>query len=121
MPGDILMLDFCLFRSNNANFSDATQLIMRDGTECGSFDIAPEFDTPYRAGISTDLQAGTVTFTIDDVERVHTITTAAFEPDATRQFISTQARASSGSTVVGYFSITELLLMLRVSLGWKSV
>ncbi len=75
---------------------------MQDGTECGDFGIVPEMDTPYSASINTDLEAGTMTLTVDGAERVHTITTAAFEPDLAKQFISVQARASAGSTVVGY-------------------
>ena len=101
-PGDVRSLEYCLFRSNTADFSDATELVMQDGTECGNFGIAPELDRPYSVGINIDLEVGTVTFTVDGVERVHTITTAAFAPDATQQFISAQARASAGSTVVGY-------------------
>lgn len=101
-PNDVRELSYCLFRSNTADFTDAIELIMQDGTECGDFGIVPDLDTPYSARINTDLQAGTVTFTVDGVERVHTITTAAFAPDGARQFISAQARASAGSTAIGY-------------------
>ena len=101
-PSDIRQLTYCLFRANTADFSDATELVMQDGTECGDFGIVPDLDTPYSVSINTDLQAGTVTFTADGVERVHTITTAVFAPDGARQFISAQARASAGSTAIGY-------------------
>ena len=43
-----------------------------------------------------------MTFTVDGVERVHTITTSVFKPDGTLQFLSAQARASAGSTAVAY-------------------
>ncbi len=101
-PNDVRQLTYCLFRANTADFSDSTELVMQDGTECGDFGIVPNPDTPYSVSINTDLQAGTVVFTVDGVERVHTITTAVFAPDGARQFISAQARASAGSTAIGY-------------------
>lgn len=95
-------IEYCLFRANTADFSDATELVMQDGTECGDFGISAELDTSYNVGISTDLTAGTVTFSVDDVERIHTITTMVFKPASDGQFISAQARASAGSTAVAY-------------------
>ena len=49
--GGIRELIYCLFRANTADFSDSTELVMQDGTECGDFGIVPDLDTPYNASI----------------------------------------------------------------------
>jgi len=99
---DSLELQYCLFRSDDADFSTATELVMQDGTECGEFTTVAELDTSYNVAINSDLAEGTVTFAVDEEEQVHPITTAAFLPANDRQFINVQTRATAGSTAIAY-------------------
>lgn len=98
-PSNSMTLEYCLFRSNNADFSSGTELIMGGGSNCGDFSITPGLDTAYTVSIAIDRVGGTMLFTANGVERTHTITTAAFTPDPTQMYSDcARARRSRGSS-----------------------
>ena len=100
--GSGLVGEYCLIRSDADDFSESTDLADgMDDERCPTFDLAVSPDTVYRARLSLDQEAKTVTFGLGEEAVVYDITTDVFKRDGT---LRAQARMANGATgtVVGY-------------------
>jgi hypothetical protein len=100
-PAETVVLEYCAYRSNTADFSDAVELIQEAGSDCGEFGVSADYDVPYAVSITVDRTAGTMIFVANDIERQFDIPTVAFAPPE-KQFINVQARSANGSTAVAF-------------------
>lgn len=100
-PGEDVVLEYCAFRANDADFSDVVELVGQDGDTCGRFGIDAEYDVPYAVSIDVDRATGTLLFGADGVERRYDIPTDAFAPPPDR-FTSVQVQAEGGSTAIAF-------------------
>ncbi len=91
--------EYCAFRSNSSDFSDATELLT-GGETCPRFSAVPALDTPARVLVSIDRDRGVLIFGVDDEVIEYTITTGIFTPHD--YFNGVRVRAEDGSRVVGY-------------------
>lgn len=92
-------VQYCAYRSNDANFDDTSELFGGDPDKCPRFDITPELDTAYQAFVSLNREAATLTVGFNGETKVYNIPTSI---NNTRPFNGVRARTSDGSTVVAY-------------------
>ena len=94
-------VQYCAFRSNDAQFDDTVELIAGNGDECGRFDLAIALDTSYPMSIELDRERAALVYTVGPETREYAITTDILDPG--RPFNGAIVRATGGSTGVGYF------------------
>lgn len=92
--------EYCAFRSNASDFSDATELLGTDGETCPRFTSVPELDTPVTLVLSVDRELGVMTFSAGDETAEFTITTERFIPHSF--FNGLRVRASDGSQLISF-------------------
>jgi len=99
-PSETVVLQYCAFRSNDADFSDSLALIPEEsgGNDCSRFDIQAEFDTPYAVSIELDREAGTLIFSANDAVNTFAIPTPIFRADGA--IPASAGRSSGGSTAI---------------------
>lgn len=90
--------EYCLFRSDDANFDDRTGLL-EGGSRCADFPTRLEFDTPYRIALELDREAATVRFRLDGFDIVQSLVTGAFEGSDPRAGLFTST-PENGTSVV---------------------
>lgn len=95
-------IEYCLVRSNTADFSDTLDLLAEGDRDCTDSGIDAALDTEYAASLELDREAGTLRFTVDDAELVYPIATPIFAVEDGRFFIGTGPRAFNGSTAISY-------------------
>ena len=97
---------YCVFRANNGDFSDATELLSglvnpnQDNSDCPRFNVTPALDTTYSASVSIDREMAQLNFSFAGESVVYDIGTDVF--DAFGSFNGAQVRTSSDSMVIGY-------------------
>jgi len=90
----------CAWRSNDENFSAATDLLSGSTETCARFpNVVPEFDTAYPVFFQLDREAATLTFGFNGETVVHNISTAI---NTTGPFHGVRARTSDNSKVVAW-------------------
>ncbi len=90
----------CAFRSNDANFDSASELIGGDTENCPRMSFVPEFDTEYPASMKLDRANATLSYSFADEVFVYNIPTGIFENEDA--FNGVRARAGSGAMVIAF-------------------
>lgn len=93
-------IEYCAFRSNNSDFSDATELLGDDGETCPRFTAVPALDTPVQLVVAIDRSRGVLQFAAGEETAEYTIATGIFTPH--NYFNGVRVRAGGGSRLVGY-------------------
>lgn len=96
------LIEYCLVRSNTADFSDTLDLLADGGRDCTDSGIEAALDTPYAATLELDREAGTMRFAVNESELVYPIATPIFPVEDGRFFIGTGPRAFNGSNAIVY-------------------
>jgi len=91
----------CLFRSDDAAFQEVTGLLGDAGEFCLPIGDAA-FDTEHVASVAIDRDAGDIVWTVDGVERRHTITTPINALGEDRQSLRIGVTAIDGVTAIGF-------------------
>jgi len=93
-------VQYCAWRSNVDDFSDATQLIGNDPSNCPRFSIVPQLDTPYFMSVELDRDNAMVLYTFDSNTIEYPIATEIFSTSS--PFNGVRARTSPGAKVVAF-------------------
>lgn len=93
-------IEYCAFRSNTSDFSDAVQIVGNDSENCPRFTTVPTLDTPLDLLVSLDRERGVLVFSAGDESAEHSITTGIFTPSSFFNGIS--GNAFDGSRLVGF-------------------
>lgn len=98
-----LVGEYCVIRSDAPDWSVSTDLAdQMDNDRCPTFDLEVAEDTFYKASISLDEQARTLTFSLGGEEKTYDILSDIFLRGETVRAQSRIARGATG-TVVGLF------------------
>ena len=95
-----LYAEYCAFRSNDADFSDTTELVNGMGDDCARFATPIALDTEYPMSLALNREQSALVFSLGSETREYAIATQIL--DIERPFNSANLRASDGSVGVGF-------------------